>query len=79
MYYLNQLEKGFDVTSVDNGNTPYEKNIKMDLKKLNGYWDYIIAGGCPPSQLPKKVKCKILFIQPQEVISKKCMRVIYIF
>ena len=47
------IEKGFDVTSVDNGNTPYEKNIKMDAKELNGYWDYIIAAGYPPSQLPK--------------------------
>jgi len=52
------IEKGFNVTSIDNGNTPYEKNIKMDAKELNGYWDYIIASGYPPSQLPKKVKCK---------------------
>jgi len=52
------IERGFKVTSVDSGNTPYKKNIKLDAKRLEGYWDYIIAAGFPPGQLPKKVKCE---------------------
>ena len=49
------IERGFKVTSIDNGNTPYENNIKMDAKLLDGSWDYVIAAGYPPSQLPTKV------------------------
>ena len=49
------IERGFKVTSIDNGNTPYENNIKMDAKLLDGSWDYVIAAGYPPGQLPTKV------------------------
>ena len=49
------IERGFKVTSVDIGNTPYEKNLKIDAKSLKGYWDYVIASGFPPKQLPTKV------------------------
>ncbi len=52
------IERGFKVTSIDNGNTPYKNNTKIDAKDLEGSWDYIIASGFPPGQLPKKVKCK---------------------
>ena len=52
------IERGFKVTSVDNGNTPYKNNTKLDTKDLEGEWDYIVAAGFPPSQIPKKVKCK---------------------
>ena len=52
------IERGFEVTSVDNGNTPYKNNTKLDTKDLEGEWDYIVAAGFPPSQIPKKVKCK---------------------
>ena len=30
------IKQGFKVTSIDNGNTPYEKNIKLDAKELEG-------------------------------------------
>ena len=49
------IKQGFEVTSIDNGNTPYKKNIKLDAKDLEGEWDYIVASGFPPGQLPKKL------------------------
>lgn len=52
------IKQGFEVTSIDNGNTSYKKNIKLDAKDLEGEWDYIVASGFPPGQLPKKIKCK---------------------
>ena len=36
------IERGFEVTSVDNGNTPYKNNTKLDTKDLEGEWDYIV-------------------------------------
>jgi len=52
------LERGFKVTSVDIGNTPYKNNLKVDTKLLKGYWDFIISSGFPPGQLPTEVSCK---------------------
>ncbi len=51
------IKQGFKVTSIDAGDTPYEKNIKLDAKTLEGKWDYIISAGFPPLQFPKNVKC----------------------
>ena len=58
-------KKGFIVTSIDLGNTPYKYNLKTDSKTLKGYWDYIIAAGFPPSQLPKNVECNFYIYTTQ--------------
>jgi len=51
-------KQGFKVTSVDNGNTPYEDTTRVDSRELEGYWDYIVASGFPPVCLPLNVKSK---------------------
>jgi len=58
--YLSEIaiERGFTVTSIDLGNTPYIHNIKKDVKTLEGSYDYLIAAGFPPLHLPQKLKIK---------------------
>ena len=41
-FHPNCHRRGF-VTSVDNGNTPYKNNTKLDTKDLEGEWDYIVT------------------------------------
>ena len=50
--------KGFQVTSIDLGDTPYKFNLKIDARNITEYYDYIIGSGFPPQYLPKKLNCK---------------------
>jgi len=49
-------KQGFKVTSVDNGNTPYESTTRIDSQELEGYWDYIVGSGFPPYRIPLNVQ-----------------------
>ena len=49
---------GFNVTSIDLGDTPYEYNQKIDARTVTEYYDYIIGSGFPPQYLPNKLNCK---------------------
>ena len=74
------IERGFKVTSIDNGNTPYENNIKMDAKLLDGSWDYVIAAGYPPGQLPTKVAANyIIYTTTRKDFEKLYDGDLYIF
>jgi len=58
--YLSEIaiERGFKVTSVDLGNTPYIHNIKEDVMTMTGSYDYLVASGFPPINMPTKLKVK---------------------